>query len=182
MRKALIVFGVFLMSGLAAAAQDSPKAEIFGGYSYVHFSPPSSSSVPSFGLNGGSGSISYNPIPVLGIVADFGGYHTGSISGVPFSLTMYTYMFGPKVALRRGRFTPFAQALFGVAHGAVSSSGIGSASGNDFAMALGGGLDAKVAQHVAIRLIQAEYFNIRESGTSVNNARISAGVVFRFGQ
>lgn len=182
MKKTLIVFAVFLMGGLTAGAQEQPKAEVFLGYSYVRFIPPSSSGVSSFGLNGGSVSISYNPIHALGFVADIGGYRAGNISGVPVALNMYTYMFGPKVALRRGRLTPFAQALFGAAHGAVSASGAGSASGNDFAMALGGGLDARVTRHVAIRLIQAEFLNIRESGSHVNSARISAGVVFRFGE
>lgn len=182
MRKALIVVAAFLLGGLTAAAQDQPKVEAFVGYSYLRVSPPSSSGAPSFGLNGGSGSVSYNPIPALGVVADFGGYHTGNISGAAVSLNMYTFMFGPKVALRRGRFTPFAQALFGVDHGAVAASGIGSASGNDFAMALGGGFDARVAEHVAIRVIQAEYVNIRETGLSINSARISAGIVFRFGE
>jgi opacity protein-like surface antigen len=182
MRKALIVFVVFLMGGLTVAAQDRPKMEAFLGYSYVRFIPPSSSGVSSFGLNGGSGSVSYNLFPALGFVADFGGYRAGNISGVPVSLNMYTYMFGPKFKLRRGRFTPFVQALFGAAHGAVSASGSPSNSGNDFAMALGGGFDARVREHVAIRLIQAEYLNIRETGTSVNNARISAGIVFRFGE
>ena len=66
MRKLLIVFAVFLMGGLAVAAQDQPKVEGFLGYSYFRFSPPSSSGISSFGLNGASGSISYNPIPALG--------------------------------------------------------------------------------------------------------------------
>ena len=182
MKKMLILLALFLMGGLTAGAQEQPKVEAFLGYSYVRFIPPSSSGVQSFGLNGGSVSITYNPLAALGFVADIGGYRAGNIAGAPISLNMYTYMFGPKVSLRRGRLTPFAQALFGAAHGAVSSSGSGSAAGNDFAMALGGGVDARVTQHVAIRLIQAEYLNIRETGTSVNNARLSAGVVFRFGQ
>jgi opacity protein-like surface antigen len=179
MRKLLTLLAVLLASGLTAAAQDAPKFEGFLGYTYDHVSPPSG--VPSFGLNGGSGSISFNPIPALGIVADFGGYHTGNIAGQPVSLTLYTYMFGPKFAVRRGRFTPFAQGLFGGVHGGVSAAGFGSSSGNAFSMALGGGLDARVAQHVAIRIIQAEYLMLRDSGTTLNTARISAGVVFRFG-
>ena len=98
MKRKLIVFALFLMGGLTAGAQEQPKVEAFLGYSYVRFIPPSSSGGSSFGLNGGSVSISYNPIHALGFVADIGGYRAGNIAGAPVSLNMYTYMFGPKVS------------------------------------------------------------------------------------
>jgi opacity protein-like surface antigen len=63
-----------------------------------------------------------------------------------------------------------------------------SSSKNAFAFTIGGGLDVKATQHVAIRLIQAEYFYTNftapsGSGVSVphqNNARLTFGLVFRF--
>ena len=90
-------------------------------------------------------------------------------------------MFGPKLAYRHNeKITPFAQALFGGAR--ASAAG---ASKNAFAMTLGGGLDWNATQHLGIRLIQAEYFMTRFNfgggiSNTQNNARISAGVVFRF--
>lgn len=111
---------------------------------------------------------------------------------------MVTYLFGPKVALRHGPITPFAQALFGGAHISANGSscsdsrvrpeqtigGCGSGSENSFAMTVGGGLDWNAMSHIGVRLIQAEYLLTRFSAAGItnnqNNARISAGVVFRW--
>jgi opacity protein-like surface antigen len=92
---------------------------------------------------------------------------------------LVTYLFGPKVSMRRGPVTPFAQALFGGAH--LSGGGISS---NGFAMTLGGGVDWNATPHIAIRLVQAEYLMTRfseiDGNNQQNNARISTGVVFRW--
>jgi len=147
-------------------------------------------------FNGGSGSLAYNLTPMFGVVADFGGYHW-SDSGADG--TAVTYLFGPKVALRHGPITPFAQALFGGIHGSgsffdicedarVHREGEGcevSGSENAFAMAIGGGVDWNATAHIGIRLVQAEYLftNFNEGAGNPghqNNARISTGVVFRF--
>ena len=55
-----------------------------------------------------------------------------------------------------------------------------SVSENAFAMALGGGLDYNATSHIGIRLVQAEYLMTRFASETQNNARISAGVVFRW--
>ncbi|HUJ31460.1 MAG TPA: outer membrane beta-barrel protein [Candidatus Acidoferrum sp.] len=177
MRKWLLLFAVmFLLPTALAAQEESPKAEVFAGYSYgrVHVS-----GAPAFNMNGASASVSFNPTRSLGIVADFGGYHVGNIGGASVDANVYTYLFGPKVAYRHGRFTPYAQALFGGAHASASAFGI-SGSDNSFAMALGGGVDVNATEHIGIRLIQAEYLMTRFSSETQNNARISAGIVFRF--
>jgi len=157
------------------AQDEHPRAEAFGGYSYVRVSDQGT----SVNLNGGSGAISVNPNHWNELVADFGGYHFNQ-SGV--SGSVITYLFGPKIAFRGERVNPFAQALFGGAHISVPI-GSSSASENAFAMALGGGLDVKVAQHFAVRLIQAEYLMTKfndGANNRQNNARISAGIVVRF--
>jgi opacity protein-like surface antigen len=164
-----------LLSAVAASAQDYPKAEVFGGYSFLHVTDQGASA----NANGGSGSISVNPSNWLGVVADFGGYHGGNDFG---NADLYTYMFGPKLAYRTGKITPFVQALFGGAH--LSAGGFGgSASANAFAMALGGGVDWNATPHIGIRVIQAEYLMTKfndGANNRQNNARVSAGVVFRF--
>jgi opacity protein-like surface antigen len=194
-----VMLGVMLLFSSAASAQydEGPKAEVFAGYSYVRANL--GFGIPGANFNGGSASVSFNPSSSFGIVADFGGYHVGDIGGLPVDGNMYTYLFGPKLAMRSGRVTPFVQALFGGAH--ISGSAyiptlsrvqpqpqgvilIGSGSENAFAMALGGGLDVNATDHIGIRLIQAEYlmtrFGVLNSSDTQNNARISAGVVFRF--
>lgn len=163
--------GAMLLFAAVASAQDNPKAEVFGGYSYLRVNPGSGISGQNF--NGGSGSVSFNPNSWLGIVADVGVYHA-SIGGVGFNVVSYT--FGPKLAYRKNdKVTPFAQVLFGGAR--ISASG---GSENGFAMALGGGFDWNATEHLGIRLIQGEYVMTRFSSDTQNNARISAGVVFRW--
>jgi opacity protein-like surface antigen len=186
-RLALLCGALLLFSGIASA-QDSPKIEAFGGYSYLRVNP--GFDAPGENFNGGSGSLAYNFTPMLGVVADFGGYHW-SQSGE--DATAVSYLFGPKVALRHGPITPFAQALFGGAHIGFSGNECDdarvhregdcenfSSSDNAFSMAIGGGLDWNATTHIGIRVIQAEYLLTRFGGNSQNNARISTGVVFRF--
>ncbi|HXO87569.1 MAG TPA: outer membrane beta-barrel protein [Candidatus Acidoferrales bacterium] len=195
-RLALLCGAMLLFAGLASA-QDSPKVEAFGGYSYLR----ANEGGEGFNFNGGSGSLAYNLTPWLGVVGDFGGYHwSGSGDFAGEDATIVSYLFGPKVALRHGPITPFAQVLFGGAHFSASGEdcddvrlhreGDGCSSGsfseNGFAMTIGGGVDWNATSHIGIRLIQAEYLLTKLNGEGVggsntqNNARISAGVVFRF--
>ena len=48
-------------------------------------------------------------------------------------------------------------------------------------MALGGGAHYKLTEHVALRLIQVEYLYTRFGGSGQNDARIEAGIVYRWG-
>jgi hypothetical protein len=48
-------------------------------------------------------------------------------------------------------------------------------------MALGGGADYKLTEHVALRLIQVEYLCTHFISTRQNNARIESGIVYRWG-
>jgi len=156
-----------LALAVSASAQDYPKAEVFGGYSYLHTSVLGT----GFSSNGASGSISINPSNWVGLVGDFGVYHR-SVLGT--GVNTVTYLFGPKFAYRHSdKLTPYFHFLLGGAH--VSGSGA-------FALAFGGGFDAKVTPHVAVRLIQVDYV-LTKFGTNThqNNARISAGIVFRPG-
>lgn len=182
---------ILVFASVASAQEEAPKAEVFAGYSYVRVNPGFSLSGVNF--NGGSASLSYNPTGWLGLVGDFGGYH-GDELGV--GADVYTFLFGPKLALRRAPFTPYAQVLFGGAHGEVAApcmiGGGGarvhrestvfclSGSDNAFAMTVGGGLDWNATQHIGIRIIQAEYLMTRFLSETQNNARISTGVVFRW--
>ena len=167
MRKLAFLCGLVLALAVSASAQDYPKAEIFGGYSYLHTSIAGT----GFSSNGASGSISVNPNNWLGLVGDFGVYHR-TVLGT--GVNTVSYLFGPKLAYRHSdKLTPYFHFLLGGAH--VSGSGA-------FALAFGGGFDAKVTPHVAVRLIQADYM-LTKFGTNThqNNARISAGIVFRPG-
>ena len=185
MRNALCVFSLLLLAALPAAAQDTPKAEVSVGYSYIRTNP-ATPGIDSFNMNGGSASVAGNFNNWLGVVGDFGGYKVGKINGVDVNATTYTYLFGPRVSWRgNDRITPFAQVLFGGAHIRASAFGL-TGSENAFALSAGGGVDVKVNDWLAIRPVQFEYLHTRFDEGFGNDRqhsfRYTGGIVLRFGK
>lgn len=167
----LLILGLFmLVSAAPGKAQDYPKAEVFGGYQYVRLNPGGTS------CQGIGGSATGNINNWLGAVGDFG---YCKVTGLPSGISAHAvnYLFGPRVTYRSyGSLTPFAHVLFGGQH----FGGTGGTA-NSFAMALGGGADYKMTEHVALRLIQVEYLYTHFAGTRQNNARIETGIIYRWG-
>jgi Outer membrane protein beta-barrel domain len=164
-RKLLLVFGLLFVASLSAQAQDT--AEVFGGYSYMHFHNSGSSN-----LNGWEIAGQYKFTEWLGGVADVDG-HYGSLGGI--STSTYTYLFGPQISLP-SRVSPFGHLLLGGAH--ISGAGFGNSS---FAMALGGGIDARISSdRFYWRVIQLDYLITQFGSNSQNNFRLSTGIVIRF--
>jgi len=214
MRKLLWIAALALAFPMVAGAQDTPKVELFGGYSYlrvsenvtlVNINPDVSPAVrpqpqgtvtttsnpfSPLNLNGWNAAVQYNLNSWFGVVADFTGYYgspTKTISGTPVTVDTneYNYLFGPRFSYRKSeRWTPFVHALFGGGHVHVKGSAPGftpvTFTDNAFSMAVGGGLDLKVANHVAIRLVDADYLMTKFGDDHQNNFRYSAGLVFRF--
>ena len=180
------LLAVLSLCGTAVQAQETPKVDVFAGYSYVRANPGPNSG-DSFSLNGGEASVTYHIRDWVSGVADFGGYHNGDILGSGVDGTLSTYLFGPRFTYRSyRRFTPFAEALFGVAHASASIGGgaLGS-SQNSFAMAIGGGVDYRINNRFSIRPLQVDYLLTRFSeGTpnnqTQNNLRASTGIVIHF--
>jgi opacity protein-like surface antigen len=181
---AMVLIAPFFGTVVPATAQTQTSAlELCGGYDYVRFNvnarvngfPPSS----SYNGNGGGGQLQYNVNRWFGVVGDVTGYGIPTYGATAVGMS---YLFGPKVSLRKRRLTPFAQTFFG---GLLASNGIGTPGpDNHFAMSSGGGLDVNVSQHVAIRPVQAEYFMTRYPdglNNQQNNFRYSAGVVLQLG-
>jgi len=159
------LFGVVLVvvCSLPVAAQDHPRAEFFGGYQFTHLQP-------DINANGWNASIAGNVNSWFGVAADFSGaYKNGG--------KLHTVMAGPVFSIRKSdKITPFAHVLVG---GSWASGG--GITTNAFTTAVGGGLDVKVNQHVAVRLVQADWLLFHSEGETVKkNARVSAGIVFRF--
>jgi outer membrane immunogenic protein len=179
----VLVF-VSLSSGIAHA-QETPKVDVFAGYSYVRENPGPASG-DSFSLNGGSASVTYHIKDWVGAVADFGGYHNGNILGTGVDGTLSTYLFGPRISYRSYRhFTPFAEALFGVAHAGANLAGGAGGSQSAFAMAIGGGVDYRINNRFSLRPLQVDYLRTRfPEGTpnnqTQNNLRASTGIVMHF--
>ena len=193
------------VSGTGASV---PRVEIFAGASYLRLDtnpsslaaaldqPPGTLTVKQNYL-GWNGAVQLNATRWLGIVADLSGYY-----GTPFSApastgltgfpkaNFYNFLFGPSFNFPGGRAKPFVHALFGLNHvGVDASTALGTPGFTDdaFAMALGGGLDVRVSNHLAIRLGQADFLYTRHDTTGFggvghqNNFRYSGGLVFWFG-
>lgn len=166
MRKLVGLLLLGLFAALPMAAQDTPKAEVFAGYSYIR----------SDGANfrGWNASVAGNVNDWFGLVGDFSGNYLPQANA-----HIYTYTFGPRFSYRKhARVTPFFHTLVGGAR--IGVSGAGSESG--FAANIGGGVDIKVNDHFAVRAIQADGLITRFGGTTTADPRLSFGVVFRFGK
>jgi len=179
----LFVFAAFF--GTSAKAQDDSKVDIFAGYSYLRVNPSTTTTIGSYGLNGGSASVSYKFRPWLSAVADFGGYTNSGIFNSGVSGTASTYLFGPRVGFHHiWRIHPFAEALFGVAHGNANLFDTVN-SHNAFATALGGGFDFRINRHFSLRPLDVDYLPTRFPEVAVgrqtqDNLRASTGFVFHF--
>lgn len=188
MRKCVYAFLAVMVLALAVPAMaqdDTPKVEAFAGYSFVHATiNPGAGTTYGYNFNGGSGQLAYNLTHMFGIVGDFGGYVTDSSShGVNLNTNVISYMFGPRVSFRSSgsRIVPFGQFLLGgarLANGYISGNSV-----NNFALAVGGGVDFKLTPHIYVRPVQAEYFLTTfndGNNDKQNNFRYSAGVVLAF--
>lgn len=176
MRKVLFAAGLALLMLPTASAQDVPRAEVFGGYSYA-----------GEGTHGWDASVAGNVNRWLGLVADVSGQYTGlDEPGVRERIKTHSALFGPQVSARGGgRVTPFARALFGASHVRTDATEGGqsfSFSDTSFAVALGGGLDVRVNDRVAIRVVQLEYVRTSFFGETQNKGRLSFGLVLRLGR
>jgi opacity protein-like surface antigen len=193
MRKiAFVSIAVCLFASLAAA-QVPTSGNVFLGYSYEDTDWSGlASNLHRPNLSGWEGSLEGKIFPHIGIVADLSGHYgsenfnpfpvqpVGTSGGGGINVTGHELevLFGPRLSIPVGKFTPFAEAFFGVAHihngGALPSS-----SNTSFGTALGGGLDYKIIRPIAVR-VEADYLQTRFFNTTQNNLRFSTGVVVRF--
>lgn len=109
----------------------------------------------------------------------------------------YTFMYGPSIAYRHaGRFVPFARVLLGAVNGRASTTSKGAAtiasagivvqqkfSETHFGLAAGGGVDVALSHAFAVRgaadWIRSTFPDFGDDRQ--NNLRVSAGIVYRFG-
>jgi hypothetical protein len=192
MRKvARLILFVFFIAGFAGA-QNPPHGNIFVGYSYMNADADLFRPAPLGGVsaNGWEGSVEGKLLPWVGVVADFGGnYGSGQpiCPPPPFnplivcsrvSARLHTVLFGPRVSVSIGRFTPFVHGLFGVGHISDSTAGF-SDSDTSFVKDIGAGFDYKLMKGLAWR-VQADGIFTNFFGIPQDSARAATGIVFRF--
>lgn len=179
-----------LITACAAFAQEeTPKWEVFGGYSfntYGYVDP---------GLSGWNASATWNFNRWLGFTADFGGNYSERlrVSSAPQPTTsslldkQHTFLFGPRLSLRKERFTIFTHALVGTAVTQFRLTRISppvppqSTTDVNFSYVIGGGFDLHAGRRVSFRLIQGDFHYTHPFGSDRDSFRIGAGVVFRIG-
>jgi hypothetical protein len=179
MRKTLFFAVLVLAVSLNCAASDVPKAELFGGYSFLH-TGSGISNVSGYNSNGWDAALTVNVNKYFGITADMNGEYK-TINQVKANI--HNFLFGPEIAFRAPKAKPFVHALFGIGHATGSTSFAGtsvSSSENAFTTAMGGGLDVSVAPLISVRLGQLDYVRTQFGGDSQNHMRFAAGVVLTF--
>jgi opacity protein-like surface antigen len=177
MRRLLCLSALLLMATLPAMAQNTPRAQVFGGYTYTRFDADGT----GVNTHGWNAALAGNFTDHLGIVGDF----TGDYSTTAGAHThLYSYMFGPQAFAHCGRWTPFVHALFGTSHLDVNLPGPNGFDFKDrsFSMKLGGGVDVNLTDHIAVRLLEADYFPTGLFGTNQTNVRLSFGIVLNLGK
>jgi opacity protein-like surface antigen len=214
-----------LISSFAFSQDATPKVQAFAGYSLtqlVHGGPLIATVdldlkqlTDAFGtantFNGWSVEGQYNVDRWFGVVADVGGrsgtYLTGApgINGMPTGST-YSFLAGPVISYRtKSKVTPFFHVLAGWERTSQGSTTITGPSApvpavattyDDFAVAVGGGVDYKITRRFAVRVGQLDYYHaslnlnkyyqsaygVLFEGMPITQVslRFSAGVVMRF--
>ena len=183
---------------LSAQQPAVPKFELFGGYSYVYPNSQLTGTLPGgvtpvssclCSIPRGAGvSATINLLPWLGLTADFSGNwapHQALATNKISQSSFYSYTAGPMFTLHHGRFSPFAEALFGEQRLAPELF----QSSSTFGMVAGAGVDIGLGRHIALRPIRADYLysnhtfgaNPSVASTNVRGMRLESGVVFTFG-
>jgi opacity protein-like surface antigen len=190
MRKLLLL--AFLIGAIPFASQaqdDVAPFEVFGGYSYLRTGSPYDQD-----LHGWNTSVAGNLTRHIAVKGDFGGhydnYRYSSLLGtVHVNNRVHTFLFGPQFNFRvTDRVNPFVHVLVGAANDRTHAR-VGTVrsivSDTGFAMAAGGGLDAKLNDHMSIRIFQTDYLLTRYRDPSllpyerrnIHHFRFSTGVV-----
>jgi hypothetical protein len=165
---------VLMLAGvsLPAVAQDIPRVQVFGGYSYTRFDTKSFGFSDQTGLNGYNFSPAFNIANGLGAVAELSGQYQSQTN-------LRDIAAGPQFLYPRGQKLFFAHLLFGQARTFVR---VGNGEGDTArAVAFGGGMDWDVSPRFAVRVFQVDYLHTNLFQTTQNNLRFSAGLVYHWG-
>jgi opacity protein-like surface antigen len=185
MKKILGLLALLTLSTLPALAQvdSTPRLEVGGGFMYRSYNIQFE---PRLNEYGWFGTADFNLNRWLGFDADIDeGFE--STNSETDEYRHITYMFGPQIyPLGHHRFTPFAHVLFGGSYFTFPLPADDGFTDNAFAFAIGGGLDWRATQHIAVRLGQFDYEQDRNFGGGTtgnplqNNFKYKAGVIFSF--
>ena len=171
-RPPLLLLLLTIGTAWPSPAQDMPRIQVFGGYSYTRYDTPSFGFSDTTGLNGYTFSPAYNLIRGFGVVAELSGqYKTGA--------NLRDIAAGPQFLYARGNILFFGRLLFGKARSLVQVGGPQEDSSR--VVIGGGGLDYNISSRFAVRAFQVDYVHTNLFTTTQNNLRFSTGLVYRWG-
>ena len=175
----------------SASAQNLPAIDVFGGYSYLNFDVPASSSADTnsqrLALNGAGGSVSLGLFHHLGVEADFSGHKVNDCAGGTLTCSNFSYLFGPRFTIgdRSSKITFFAHGLVGQDRATIVNQSQASLSDTALAAGGGAGLDYWLVRHIGIQLGPFDYIytrHLQSAGVpSQGSFQIAGGIAFRFG-
>jgi len=192
MTRATLIIGWTIFLFVSVEAQDTPKVEAFGGFSFAAIATPED----KFTAKGWHAMIAVNSRQRwFEFVADFSG-HYGSINRVPTHT--HIALAGVRFSYQHGRLIGFTHSLYGISFGRpplISSDDLKRSQRVWFTFVpCGGGMDIVLRQRVAVRLFQVDvivhsetpadlqgYPQTDQTGSSIQ-LRLSTGIVFRFGR
>ncbi|MFN7827793.1 MAG: outer membrane beta-barrel protein [Acidobacteriota bacterium] len=183
MLKSLLTTCVLAMLATAVSAQETPKLELFGGYSYLRADDVSAGS----NMNGWNASVSGNTNDWFGVTLDFSGHYRRIDDRPETQARVNTFMMavGPRFAARGSeRVTPFAHLMAGLGRSGYRAQTIaGRFDGVHYSYLLvaGGGVDLKLGDRLAYRLLQGDYVLTHFAGRFEHQFRVSTGLVLRNG-
>jgi opacity protein-like surface antigen len=170
-----------------AAAQELRRFEIGVDYNFVRANAGPDMCGCFNMKEGGDAWLGWHFTDHLSFVGQGAAQHATKINGTTASLTLVSAMAGARVDFHRThRVTPFAQALFGIAHGTGlltpdPNTGL-SSSANKFAFQVGGGVSLALTRAFSVRGGADYFYTSFENGVNQrqNNLRVFAGVMMHF--
>lgn len=169
---ALLTVVLIFYCNIPAGAQDMPRVQVFGGYSFTRFDSKSFGFTDATNLNGYTFSPAYNLLYGFGVVAELSGQYGSKLNFRDLAV-------GPQFLYPRGNSRFFAHALIGDARTLVQ---VANTEGDTArAVVLGGGMDRDISPRFAIRLFQLDYIHSTLFKDTQNNLRFSTGLVYHWG-
>lgn len=164
-----ILFSALLVPALA---QDSPRVQLFGGYSFLSFNSQPFGFTDRTSLHGFTLAPSYNLTHAFGVSAQLSSQYGSQIS-------VRNLTAGPQVMFTRGNMLFFGHLLIGKGRTFVQ---VGEGAGNSAkVLELGGGIDLGLSSHFSVRTVQADFVHNSFFNGSQNSVRISTGLVYHLG-
>jgi opacity protein-like surface antigen len=176
-----------LLSGTSILHAQTPSSRIDLSIAYIAERSLKANASENFWLQGGSIELGANIWRGWGIAADVTGTHTGSIGSSGLPLSLVTATFGPRYRWHADRrISLYSQGLIGEANGlrSIFPGTAGSQpDANGFAAQVGGGVDYRLSDSFAIRVLDAGWARTQLPNSTdhvQNTLRLGTGIVLRF--